>query len=293
MQKPMTIRQFFKLYPDDDTCLEQVMRARYGDRHVCGKCHKSAHYYRLRARKAYECEYCANHVYPCAGTPFEKSRTPLQYWFFAMYLFCASRNGVAAKELQRQLGVTYKCAWRMGHEIRKYMGEVDGDAPLGPKGIVEVDEMFVGGRDKKGKDDKVIVLGAVERGGEIITEVVPNRTEVALVPEVKRMVVAGTRIVTDELRSYSSLPEEGYPHATINHSIKEFVRGPIHTNTIESFWSMLQRGVQGTCIHVSEKHLPKYLAEFEYRFNLRQTPSAMFEILLLAFRRPSQAPSAA
>jgi hypothetical protein len=173
--KPMTIRQFFKLYPDDDACLEQVMRARYGDRHTCQKCGKLAHYYRLRARQAYECEYCAHHLYPCVGTPFEKSRTPLQFWFFAMYLFCASRNGVAAKELQRQLGVTYKCAFRMGHKIREFMGEVDGDAPLGGLGrIVEADETFIGGHDRKGHDDKHIVLGAVERGGEVQTKSIPR-----------------------------------------------------------------------------------------------------------------------
>src|SRR5438067_1897424 len=129
--KPMTIRQFFQLFPTDDACLEHLMRTRFGDRHDCPKCGKRAHGYRLKNRKAYVCEYCGNHTYPCAGTPFEKSKTPLQFWFFAMYLFCASRNGVAAKELQRQLGVTYKCAWRMGHEIRKYMGQVDGDDPLG------------------------------------------------------------------------------------------------------------------------------------------------------------------
>jgi hypothetical protein len=166
--KPLTIRQFFQIFPTDDDCLEHLMRVRYSDRHPCFKCGKSAHYYRLKQRKAFVCEYCGNHVYPCAGTPFEKSKTPLQFWFFAMYLFCASRNGVAAKELQRQLGVTYKCAWRMGHEIRQYMGKVDGDAPVGSSGgIVEADEAFIGGHDKQGESDKTIVLGAVERGGEV------------------------------------------------------------------------------------------------------------------------------
>src|SRR5688572_23919444 len=127
MTKPMTIRQFLKAYPTDDACLDHVMRTRYGQRFTCGKCGKAARYYRIKARPAYECEWCGQAVYPCVGTPFEKSRTPLQFWFFAMYLFCASRNGVAAKELQRQLGVTYKCAFRMGHKIREYMTAVDGD----------------------------------------------------------------------------------------------------------------------------------------------------------------------
>ncbi|CAN5677508.1 IS1595 family transposase [soil metagenome] len=291
--KPMTIRQFFTLYPSDDACLDHVMRARFGDRHACTSCGKSAHYYRLRARQAYECEYCAHHLYPCVGTPFEKSRTPLQYWFFAMYLFCASRNGVAAKELQRQLGVTYKCAFRMGHKIREYMAQVDGNAPLGGFGIVEADETFIGGRDKRGEDDKHIVLGAVERGGEVQTEIVSDRREATMIPELKDMLVPGARIVTDEHRSYLGLAAEGYPHATVNHSAKEYVRGPIHTNTIEAFWGLLKRGINGTYIHVSQQHLDKYLGEFEYRFNLRKQPYVMFEILLWAFRRPSLAPSRA
>jgi transposase len=290
MQKPMTIRQFFKLYPTDDACLEHVMRTRYGQRVTCRKCGKVGSFHRISARKAYECAFCGHHVYPSAGTPFEKSRTPLQFWFFAMYLFCASRNGVAAKELQRQLGVTYKCAWRMGHEIRKYMAEVDGNAPLGGLGIVEADETFIGGKDKQGKDDKKIVLGAVERGGEIQTEVIANRREATMIPELKKMLVPGARVVTDEHKSYQSLPSEGFPHATINHAAKEYVRGTIHANTIESFWALLQRGVMGTYIHVSQKHLDKYLGEFEFRFNLRKAPYVMFQTLTVAFRRPSQAP---
>ncbi len=288
--KPMTVRQFFQMFPTDDDCLDHLMRTRFGDRHVCEKCGKSAHYYRIKARKAYQCEYCANHLYPCVGTPFEKSRTPLQYWYFAMYLFCASRNGVAAKELQRQLGVTYKCAWRMGHEIRKYMGKVDGDAPLGGFGIVEADETFIGGYDERGHDDKVIVLGAIERGGEVQTEVVKNRRAGTLIPELKQMLVPGARVVTDDFVSYHDLPGEGFPHATVNHSAGEYVRGPVHTNNIEAFWSVLKRGINGTYIHVSEKHLPKYLSEFEFRFNLRKSPHALFDALILAFPRGHQAP---
>jgi transposase len=223
--KRLTIRQFFQMFPTDDACLEHVMRTRYGQRHACLKCGKSSHHYRIKARKAYECEYCGHHVYPCAGTPFEKSRTPLQFWFFAMYLLCASRNGVAAKELQRQLGVTYKCAWRMGHEIRIYMGTVDGDDPLGGIGIVEADETFIGGKVKRGQDDKHIVLGAIERGGEIQTQVIPDRRESTMIPELKKMLVPGARVATDEHSSYQALPSEGFPHATVNHSAKEWVRG--------------------------------------------------------------------
>ncbi len=154
-----------------------------------------------------------------------------------MFLFCATRNGVSAKEIQRQTGVTYKAAWRMGHEIRKYMTGVDGDDPLGGQPIVEADEAFVGGhrRGGYGGKGKTIVFGIVERGGEVITRVLQDRREITLIPHLKTHVLPGTRIATDEHRSYSNLAEDGYRHASVNHSQKEYVRGPVHTNTIEGF----------------------------------------------------------
>ncbi len=122
MAKLPTYKDFLTQFPDDDACLEHLMRTRYGDRHECKGCQKQANYYRTKKRQSYTCEYCGAQVYPKAGTPFEKSRTSLHSWFFAMFLFCASRNGVSAKELERQLGVTYKTAWRMARLIREYMG---------------------------------------------------------------------------------------------------------------------------------------------------------------------------
>ena len=125
------------------------MRTRYGASHQCPKCERQAKYYRVKSRRCYECEHCGYQVYPTARTPFENTRTSLKDWFFVMFLFCASRNGVAAKEVQRQIGVTYKTAWRMCRLIRLYMGFVDGDAPLGgPDGeVIEIDETFIGGKD--------------------------------------------------------------------------------------------------------------------------------------------------
>jgi transposase len=149
-KKAPNIQQFNKRFPDDDVCLTHLMRVRYGERLVCFKCEKQATYYRIKARRAFECEHCGYQVYPTADTPFESTRTPLRDWFYVMFLFCASRNGVAAKEVQRQLGVTYKTAWRMCDKIRQYMGYVDGDWPLGGKGdgeaIVEIDETFIAAR---------------------------------------------------------------------------------------------------------------------------------------------------
>jgi ribosomal protein L37AE/L43A len=288
--KPMTLVQFRSLYPDDDACLEHLMRVRYGERHTCSKCKKEAHYYRVKKRRAYECEHCGHQVYPTAGTPFEKTRTNLTSWFHAMFMFCSTRNGVAAKELQRQLGVTYKTAWRMGHEIRKYMAQVDGDAPLGGSGpgapIVEADKTFLGGRDRIGQSDKAIVLGMAERGGEVITRVLAGRSIDDVIPAMMKHIRDGSKVATDEARVFAKLWRMGFAHGVVNHSAKEYVRGPVHINTIEAFWGNLKRGIKGTYVHVSRKHLQKYLWEFEYRHNLRKQPELMLNLLLLAFSKP-------
>lgn len=284
--KGPNIRDFHKRFPDEDTCLVHLMRTRFGERLTCFKCHKEATYYRVKARRSFECEHCGYQVYPTAGTPFEKTRTPLKDWFFVMFLFCSTRNGVAAKEVQRQLGVTYKTAWRMCFLIRGYMGYVDGDAPLGGPGggIVEADKTFIGGYDKRGEDDKAIVLGMVEREGEVITRVVTSRRSEHVLPHMKKYIREGSRIATDEGATFTPLIERyGYRHETVDHSKEEWVRGDVHTNTIEAFWANLKRGINGTYVWVSKKYLPFYLREFEYRHNLRRSPYLMFDCLLAAF----------
>jgi transposase-like protein len=227
-----------------------------------------------------------------ARTPFERTHTPLAKWFYAMYLFTTSRHGVPAKELQRQLGVTYKTAWRMGHEIRKYMGDVDGDPMLG--GHVEADETYVGGKPRfrrKGqgggnanyRTKKTTVFGMVERGGNVMTRVVPNAQRDTLVPEIVQNVCIGSIISTDEWHPYKSLPGEGYGHLIVKHKQGQYVDGIAHTNTLDGFWSMLKRAIRGTHVHVSRKHMSKYLGEFEYRYNMRKQPEQMFNRLLASF----------
>ena len=175
----------------------------------------------------------------------------------------------------------------MGHEIRKYMGWVDGDTTLGGPGtIVEIDEVRIGGKDKMGQDDKHVVLGMVERKGEVLTRVVDGTRQTHLIPHVLEWVKRGSRVATDELRSYKVLREEGYKHGTVNHNAGEYVRGPVHVNTIEGFWSWVQRGISGTHVWVSRKHLSKYLGEFEYRFNLRAYEHLMFDVLMASFASP-------
>ena len=147
MSKQFAVTDFFKRFPDDDSCLNHLMSIRFGFEFDCPKCEKHGKFHRVKKRPVYECQWCGHQISPMAGTPFQRSRTPLQKWFYAMYLFTTSRHGVPAKELQRQLAVTYKCAWRIGHEIRKYMASTDGDDGL--SGHVEIDETYIGGKDNR------------------------------------------------------------------------------------------------------------------------------------------------
>ena len=289
-QKQPTYQEFMAQFPDDDACLEHLMRTRYGERHKCPSCGKDAHYYRVKGRMAYECEYCGYQVYPQVGTPFEKSRTSLHSWFFAMFLFCASRNGVSAKEIQRQVGVTYKTAWRMARLIREYMTEVDGEGPLGGpfRKPVEADKAFIGGKDKRGEDDKTIVLGVVERDGELVTRIIPDRRETTVAMAISGVVNPGAKIATDEAGAFARLAEYGYAHATVNHAAGEYVRDQVHTNTIEGFWNLFKAAYRGTYVHVSAKHLPSYLGEFEYRWNLRRRAHLLLPVLLQAFAKPER-----
>lgn len=277
-----TLREFQARFPTEDACLDHLMRTRYGERHTCAKCDRDARYYRVKARRSYECEFCGHQVYPTAGTPFEKTRTSLRDWFYVMFLFTTTRNGVAAKRVQREIGVTYKTAWRMCALIRTYMGYVDGDDPLdGSRGPVEVDKTFVGGVDKAGKNDKKVVLGMIEPGGNVITRLIPNRSGYFVIPQVIANVKAGARVTTDEAKAFQGLGAAGFIHTAICHARGE--RG--ETNHIEGFWSIVKRGIEGTYIHVSRKHLQKYLWEFEFRHNLRSQPHLMFDLLLRSFPR--------
>src|SRR5579859_7398838 len=142
----MNIQEFFTQFPDDEACLEHLMVVRYGREAKCPSCKRETKFHRILKRPVYSCQFCGHQIYPMAGTPFQDSHTPLQKWFYAMYLFTTSRHGVPAKELQRQLSLTYKTAWRMAHVIREYMGAVDGNDKL--QGDVEVDETLIGGHIK-------------------------------------------------------------------------------------------------------------------------------------------------
>jgi len=290
MTKPMTMKQFFDLFPSDETCLDHLFHQRFGETTACPKCHKVSKFHRLSGDLAYSCQWCGHHIHPMVGTPFENTHTPLQNWYYAMYLFSATRHGVSGKELQRQFGCSYKTAWRMGHEIRKYLAKLDGNEPL--SGEIEADETYVGGKRKGGKrgrgaEGKAIVFAMQDRDGDLIAKVVPDVKGKTLKTEIEMHVAKGSTIHTDELASYNGLDAKGYEHQTVNHAAGEYAnKDGSHVNTVEGWFSIVKRSIHSTHVSVSRKHLPKYLGEFEFRQNLRKEPHRMFQ-LMLAFPRVS------
>ena len=293
-QKPsavqaFSVKDFFAEFSSDDACLTRVMEVRYGLRHVCGKCGKDLTFHKLAGRRAFSCSHCGDHVYPCAGTIFQDSRTSLQTWFYAIYLFIATRHGVSGKEMQRAVGVTYKTAWRMGHQIRDLMGKVDSFQTL--KGHVEIDEAFFGGKRTQkegGREAKTIILGMKERDGRVETKIIPNVRMVTLRGVVLDHVEKGSTVSTDELSAYNLLKRDGYVHGAVDRSRKEWAWTDhqtgvkFSTNGIECFWKIFKDSVNSTHIHVSPKHLDRYLGEFSFRSNFRQMRNAMFDLLVAA-----------
>lgn len=290
-----TFKQFQARFPDDDACLAEIFRRRYGTEcEACPSCGVIGKLSKIEGRRAYACqEGC--HIYPCVGTAFEKSPTNLTKWFHAMYLFTTTRNGVSAKRIEREIGVTYKCAWRIGHQLRQLLAArdaVDNPGPL--SGHVEMDEVYIGGRLRKHKGygkgfylkNKSTVFGMVERGGVLRSQVVPSERHEHLMPIIVASVERGTKVSTDRSRSYLRLNRHGFKHSRVNHDIGEYVRGDVHTNTIEGFWSHLKRGIKSTHASVSKKHIQKYVDEFVFRYNNRDEPADMFNRVLAQISKP-------
>jgi len=281
-----TIADFNSEFPTDDACLTHICEARWPDgRTMCGKCGVERKHYRVSGRTAYACDHCGNHIYPLAGTIFEKSTTSLRLWFHAMFLMGSTRCGVSAKQIQRETGVTYKTAWRMFKQIRTLMSE---DVQL-EGSSVEMDETYVGGRRRGGRpgraagpaNEKAIVIGAVERGGKVVALVSNDVTKATLHGIAKEYVLPGSIVYTDCYPAYLGLDKiNGYQHRRINHSAGVYVVGDTHTQTIEGFWSLVKRGIGGVYHSVSQKYLQTYLDEYSFRYNRRTARQPMFISLL-------------
>lgn len=295
-----TIAQFRAEFPTDDACLEYIKEQRWpGGVAPCHKCKTERKHHRVTGRTAYACDHCGNHIYPLAGTIFQKTTTPLRTWFEAMYRMAATRCGISAKQIQREMGVTYKTAWRMFNQIRKLLND-DAIMLGGQGGRVEVDEMYYGGKRKGGtgrpmRGDKVKtpVLGMMERRGRVIAKVIPDTTAKTLCGTVREYVLPATTVFTDELQAYNTVSEgRRYQHKRINHSSKVYVVGDTHTNTVEGFWSLIKRGIGGVYHAVSQKYLQSYLDEYSFRYNRRDSETPMFTWMLArvcetAVARPS------
>lgn len=271
-------------FRDDRAAREHLEAIRWPDGPVCPHCGSVDNIKRLQDKPkhrpgVYKCYECKQQFTVTVGTLFEKSHVGLHKWFLAVYFLCSSKKGMSSHQLHRTLGVTYKTAWFMTHRIREAMRDSGGFDLMGGKGeTVEVDETFWGNKkprwQKQGRGyaHKEKVLSLVEREGGRIRSYHVERVDAAtLRPILVEQIAEESRVVTDEAGQYNRLDQDFAEHGVVTHGIGEYVRGDVHTNTVESYYSVLKRGLTGTYHHVSKQHLKRYVGEFDFRYNYRKT----------------------
>ncbi|MEO9043547.1 MAG: IS1595 family transposase [Candidatus Dormibacter sp.] len=279
-----SLMEFMREFPDDDACLTYLWHSRFsedGEHALCPRCEQVRSFKRYataQKRQTWTCTACGVHVHPTAGTIFHKSSTSLHLWFYALYLITSTRCGISAKQLERELGVTYKTAWRMFNLIRNSLMV---EAGLTLSGTVEADETYFN-RSRRNRPAEAArrhgagptvgertVFGMVERGGKVIVKHVPDATAVTLSREIDLHVLPASMVYTDMHPSYQRTGKH-FEHGRVNHSAKVWVDGDVHTQTIEGFWSTLKNGIRGVYHSVSEKWLQSYLDEYAWRYNHRE-----------------------
>ncbi|OGH93224.1 MAG: hypothetical protein A2563_01295 [Candidatus Magasanikbacteria bacterium RIFOXYD1_FULL_40_23] len=275
-----SIRDLKKDFPNDDICLEYIFSNLHAKTCSCG-----GRYNRVKGRLKFQCSKCRFQIAPLVGTIFEKTSTPLTLWFHALFIFSNAKSGVSSKEMERQLGVTYKCAWRILKLIRESLKQ-DG-LPL--KGDVEMDEGFFGGKGDAGKNNEMLsvvmnkktkVIGAVERKGRMRAKAVKDVSAKTIATFLDHNIYPiDTRLLTDKSNRYN-LASWGYNRQSVNHGNKEYVRGDVHVNNVESFWSHLKRSIKGTHKAISKKHFQSYLDAFVWHRNNRYNDRERFGTLL-------------
>jgi transposase-like protein len=281
--RQMTLGQFEEMFPDEESCRVYLSSRRWPNGVRCPRC-QNDHVYLSKARPwHWQCKQCGkNNRAPYrfslrTGTIFEESKKPLRQWFKVLHLMVVSKKGISALQIHRMLGYgSYRTSWYMCHRLRAAMNDPEFRQLMG---IVEVDETYFGGKEKnkhankrlnqRGTAGKIPVIGAISRKGNVVARMIENTDTETLTRFVRKTVSDKVDLVaTDEHSGYRYL-KWAMPHEVISHSTGEYVRGEVHTNNIESFWSLLKRGVIGTYHNVSKKYLPLYLAEFSFRFNNR------------------------
>ena len=294
-ESEISLMEFMRQFPDDRACLDWLWRERYapdGHNAFCPSCDKQRRFHRVNGRPTYDCDSCGHHINPTAGTIFHKSSTSLQLWFYAMWIITSTRCGVSAKQLERELGVTYKTAWRMFNLIRNELMKQDDGGTL--TGEIEADETWIGGKMRQSDRRKAAAAGitvgphakkrqtafaAVERGGRVLALHVPSRYGYTLRSTIADNVRPLSTVYTDDYSGYNGISRR-YTHRRINHSARVYVDGDVHTQTVEGFFSLVKNGIRGVYHSVSAKWLQGYLNEYAWRYNHRDDRAAMFERLL-------------
>ena len=284
--EPKTLQQAINYFADPDNCLKYLIARRWKDGVVCPTC-ESKNVSFVASRRVWQCKtlHPKSQFSIKVGTIFEDSPIGLDKWLTAMWMMANCKNGASSWEMHRTLGVTQKSAWFMLQRIRLAMQGKNAGKLGGPGSEVEIDETFIGGKSRNmhrskrarvitgtGGKDKAMVMGVLERGGQVRAMVVENRHRAELQKQVREHVEAGAAIFTDELASYKGLSTE-YDHAVIDHAV-EYVNGNIHTNGMENFWSLLKRGLHGTYVSVEPFHLFRYIDEQAFRYNNRKDADA-------------------
>jgi transposase len=294
-----SVTEFLRDFPDDAACLDYLWRTRHsadGEHAHCPRCDCERVFRRYatkQQRQSWTCTACGHHVHPTAGTIFHRSSTSLRLWFHAMYLMTSTRCGISAKQLERELGVHNKTAWRMFNKIRTELMNDEDQPQL--RGKVEIDETSWGGKPRRKmtraegqafRESRTTVLGMIERGGRVRLRVIASRRGEPLSRAVRTHVNPSAFMLTDDWPAYKPLRRE-YDWATINHSAGIYAEGDIHTNTIEGFFGNLKTGMRGAYKHVSDKYLQSYLDEFAWRHNHRHASyrSMFHELVGEAARR--------
>ncbi len=259
-------------FPTEDAALDFLFEAQHSYKCSCG-----GKYKRVRSRKQYQCSTCRTQIAPLADTIFHKSDTPLLLWFKAILAFSNAKSSISAKQLERELEVTYKTAWRMLFLIRSALAPDD----IKLKGIVEMDTGYLGGiRAQKEKfANKTVIMAAKERGGNIRAAVAPDSSTVAHYGFLSKNIQKGSHLMTDGANTIKSAAR-GWDHYTVNHNKREFVRGPVHVNSIEGFFAHVKRSVKGVHKTISQKHAQAYLNGFVFHWNNGRSDKERFGLLL-------------